>query len=197
MNRAPHDSDQESGKDRLGVRGAAEFEELIHPLYPRIYRWALVITGSHDDADDVTQNTMIRAYRHFSSLENRAAISSWLYRITRNVAIEMMGKAGRRGEKTDRDVARKVVDSGAEERMATTIDMDRLLGIVRTFFEELSERQREVFDLVDLQGYEPAEAATMLEIDAATARTHLMRARRAVRKRILMLHPELVEELGR
>ncbi|MCK4349857.1 MAG: hypothetical protein KAX13_03310 [Candidatus Krumholzibacteria bacterium] len=45
------------------------FEELIGQFYPRIYRWALVITGDPDSADDVTQEAVIRAYRHFGTFK--------------------------------------------------------------------------------------------------------------------------------
>ena len=79
---------------------------------------------------------------------------------------------------------------------AESIDRNQLLEIVRSFFRELSDRQREVFDLVDLQGYRPTEAAEMLGIDAATARTHLLRARRTIRGRILDHYPELLEGAG-
>jgi RNA polymerase sigma-70 factor (ECF subfamily) len=70
----------------------------------------------------------------------------------------------------------------------------RAAALVRAFFAELQGRQREVFDLVDLQGYTPAEAAEMLEIEPPTARVHLLRARRAIRERILAAHPTLMED---
>jgi RNA polymerase sigma factor (sigma-70 family) len=62
--------------------------------------------------------------------------------------------------------------------------------------EELSDRQREVFDLVDLQGIAAVEVGAMLGMEPVTVRSHLFRARRAIRKRILESHPELVEDYG-
>jgi len=188
-----------------GAEDPAAFEKLVRPYYPRIYRWALVLTGSPDDADDVTQEVVIRVYRHFGSFRGEARISTWLYRITRNVAMEMMGWSRRKREVPDTNLVRKAVDSAAAGGPAAgpmagpagEIDRRRLVDIVRAFFRELSGRQREVFDLVDLQGYGPAEAAEMLEIDAATARTHLHRARRAIRSRIMKHYPELMEEMER
>ena len=59
---------------------------------------------------------------------------------------------------------------------------------------QLPERQREVFALVDLQGFKASEAAEMLGLNAVTVRGHLFRARRFVRQKILGTHPELVEE---
>jgi DNA-directed RNA polymerase specialized sigma24 family protein len=51
----------------LSEKPENSFEELIGQFYPRIYRWALVITGDPDSADDVTQEAVIRAYRHFGT----------------------------------------------------------------------------------------------------------------------------------
>ncbi len=96
----------------------------------------------------------------------------------------------------ERISAEEMVADASGATLTDTIDRNQLIEIVRSFFRELSERQREIFDLVDLQGYRPAEAAEMLGIDAATARTHLLRARRTIRGRIVDHYPELLEGAG-
>jgi RNA polymerase sigma-70 factor (ECF subfamily) len=73
-------------------------------------------------------------------------------------------------------------------------DRSDLIGVVRTFFRELPPRQREVFDLGDLQGLPSVEIAERLGIEPVSVRAHLFKARRALRKRILEHHPELAEE---
>ena len=67
---------------------------------------------------------------------------------------------------------------------------------MKTFLEELSERQREIFDLCDLQGFGAVEVSVMLGMEPVTVRSHLFRARKTIRKRILEGHPELVEGYG-
>lgn len=179
-----------------GAPSPGAFAEMVRPFYPKIYRWALVLTGNHDEAEDVTQDAVIRAYRHFDSYRGEASISTWLYRITRNVAVEMMSRKKKRREREAGHLAREALERASVMEQSGTVDSGQLLDIVRAFFSELSRRQREVFDLVDLQGFEPSEAARMLEIDAATARTHLFRARRTIRRRILEHYPELLEVAG-
>jgi RNA polymerase sigma factor (sigma-70 family) len=71
----------------------------------------------------------------------------------------------------------------------------RLVTVVKESLGALSGRQREIFDLVDLQGHSPAEAAALLGLNAATVRVHLLRARRQLRLQILGSHPHLVEDL--
>ena len=69
-----------------------------------------------------------------------------------------------------------------------------VLDLVKALFVELPERQREIFDLVDLQDWSPVEVSQALNMKPVTVRAHLHRARRAMRKRILERHPELMEE---
>ncbi len=69
-----------------------------------------------------------------------------------------------------------------------------LSELVRTFLAELAPGQRQVLDLVDLQGFEPVEVAALLEMNDATVRAHLFKARRTLRRRILAAHPNLLED---
>ena len=66
----------------------------------------------------------------------------------------------------------------------------------RTSCAELRERQREVCERVELQGYAPAEVADMLVMNASTVRVHLLRARRTLRARIVERHPALAEDFS-
>jgi DNA-directed RNA polymerase specialized sigma24 family protein len=61
-------------------------------------------------------------------------------------------------------------------------------------FQELPWRQREVFDLVELQGFDAAHVAELLDIEPVTVRAHLFKARRRLRASILETRPELVED---
>jgi RNA polymerase sigma-70 factor, ECF subfamily len=70
----------------------------------------------------------------------------------------------------------------------------RLASVVRRFLTRLPERQREVFDLVDLQDVPAVEAAAMLGVKPATARVHLFKARRALREHLTAQHAELLGE---
>jgi len=190
----------EEGLDALIERARAgdesAFEGLARRFYERIHRWALAKTGAPDDADDVTQEALVRLYRHIGKFDGRSAFTTWLYQVTRSAAADLHRKRSRRlrlAEKAKREApptAHDPRDEGAGR------DERRVAGLVRTFLEELSERQREVFDLCDLQGYAPAEVGAMLELKPVTVRSHLFRARATIRKRILESHPELVEDYG-
>ena len=68
---------------------------------------------------------------------------------------------------------------------------------IRTLFERLPSRQRQIFDLADLQGFTPTEIGEMLGMNPVTVRANLCKARRAIRSQLIERHPKMVEELGR
>ena len=184
------------------IRGAkagdeAAFEGLVRRHYEQIYRWALARTGDRDEADDVTQETLVRLHRHIGGFDGRSAFSTWLYQVTRSAAADLHRKRSRR-ERLALNVKHEspavAIDPREDEE---TTDERRASDLVKTFLEKLSERQREIFDLVDLQGFSTVEVSAMLKMEPVTVRSHLFRARKAIRRKILESHPELVEGYGR
>lgn len=173
----------------LAVRaGKGEREalgRLAGALRPLICRWALVMTGDPDDAEDVAQIVLTKMMRSMHSFDGRSRVTSWVYRITRNASLDY-----RHGKKRDLRLADKLGQLARAEapRIADPLDeieMKRTLRLIRTLLDELPMRQREVFDLVDLQGLEPKEAADLLEMKPNTLRVHLLRARRRMRREML------------
>lgn len=165
------DADAEGALDAL-VRAAA----------PRVRRWALVQTGDPDTADDVTQEVLIQMVASLDSLRQPERIEPWLYKATRNAAVSLFRRARRRGEVHPLD-AEKLVSAapGPEESRAGT-ELKRLLV---SLFRQLPRRQREVFDLCELQGMTAARTAELLGIRPATVRVNLFKARTALRRRLI------------
>ena len=74
------------------------------------------------------------------------------------------------------------------------VDRERLGDLIAAFVRDLPERQREVFQMSDLQGLSSPEIGRVLELDPGSVRAALLKARRALRRKILEKHPEFVEE---
>jgi RNA polymerase sigma-70 factor, ECF subfamily len=174
----------------------ASLRTLVRRTYRRIYRWALGRTGDPDDAEDVTQEVLIRMHRHLDSWEGRGSIETWLFRITMNEATSLDRKRARwKAEGTDPTRA-PPRGSGelrdAESRRALErVQSRRVLDLVEAFLTELPRAQRQVFQLVDLEGLRPVEVAARMGLSASTVRVHLHRARAGLRRRILEEHPHL------
>ncbi len=170
----------------------AAFEGLVRRYYERIHRWALARTGDPDDADDVAQEALVRLHRHLPGFDGRSQFTTWLYQVTRSAAADLHRKRSRRQRLALR-AKQEAGPAAVNPREIEHTDEKRATGLVKTFLEELSERQREIFDLCDLQGFGSGEVSAMLGMEPVTVRSHLFRARQAIRKRILESHPELVE----
>ena len=182
---------------RAAQAGDADaLEVVVRGLYPLVSRWALVKTGSAQDAEDVTQETMIRVSKYIDRFESRGKITTWAYQITSNAVADHYRRARRHLELLDEEAD---VESQQPETPvhADAIDDSAAARLVRAFFDELPEKQREVFNLVDLQGYRSSEIAEMLGMKPTTVRGHLLRARRFIRKKMLEANPNLVEAYGR
>lgn len=173
---------------------AAAFTSLVRDVYGRVHRWALTLTGDADDADDVVQETLVRLYRYLPGYRGTARFSTWLYGITRHAAVDLRRRAWRR-RLALRALAGRAPAERAEPPPAEPA-LDAAAALVRSFFQELPPRQRQIFDLVDLQGLAPAEAAELLGLKPVSARASLLKARRALRRRMLEAQPGLFEAYG-
>lgn len=178
-------------QEAQGGNGEA-FDRLARHYLPRIRRWALVRTGDLDDADDVVQRTLVQMYRKIGRFRGDADFGSWVYRITANAAHGHF----RQSRSKERVLDRLLLETtGTTESVEAAVPGEGLRELVGMFLTELSDRQREMMDLVDFQGYTPAEAADMLGLNQNTARVHLLRGRRRIRTRILKEDPTFLTTL--
>ncbi len=90
---------------RAAQAGDADaLEAVVRGLYPLVSRWALVKMGSAPDAEDVTQETMIRVSKYINRFESRGKITTWTYRITSNAVADHYRGARRHLELLDDEV---------------------------------------------------------------------------------------------
>ena len=97
-------------------------------------------------------------------------------------------------ERARQEHAAPAAEPSGDDDVAEKLLRARLARLVLDEHRRLPPRQREVFALADVHGHDAGEIAELLGIDRVTVRTNLLRARRAIRKRILDAHPELLEE---
>lgn len=180
---------------RAGDGDREAFDALVRSIHPRLTRLALAKTARGDDVDELVQRTLVRVYRGLPSFRGDSRFTTWLFRIATNTWIDM-----ERARRSRAEVEGPMVE-GMEGVVAAVDDPidDRIargeaVALVRRFVHELAPRQREVLELVDLQGLEPGEAAEAMGVSPSTARVHLHRARRTLRAAVLERHPHVVRE---
>ncbi|MBX9927933.1 MAG: sigma-70 family RNA polymerase sigma factor [Gemmatimonadaceae bacterium] len=167
---------------------APDFRETALPFLPDVYRFARSLTRDAADADDVVQETFLRALRSWRTFIPGSDCRRWLFTICRNVYL-------RSRERAERQVA---LDDGDDEAIAavqahagwvrdgTDVLLARLdLGpAISAALDELSEPFRSAVVLVDLEDHSYEEAAAILEVPVGTVRSRLFRARRLLQERL-------------
>ena len=171
----------------------AALHRLVEDVGRIVRRWALVQTGNPADADEVTQEVLIRMIRYRDALPEPARLSGWLYTVTRNAAADHFRKGTRGRELTDSADTLEAAASDVPDP-AREAARGELGGLLNASFKGLPRRQREVFELVELQGVPAVEAAEILGIRATSVRGNLFKARRNLRRRILAAWPDIGED---
>jgi len=167
---------------------------LVERAYPTVRRWALVQTGDPTEADDLTQDVLVHMIKRLDTFTGASRFTTWLYTVTRNAALDRLRRSETRSRKLEDPRVHADLSPAVADDPATATDRSHLRTVLRAYFDELPERQREVFDLADLQGIPSPEIAERLGIEPVSVRANLFRARRTLRARILADHPELAEE---
>lgn len=181
-----------------GAREGSEeaFDRLALAVLPRVRRWALIRTGDPDDADEVAQRVLIRLHESLRSFRGEARVSSWLYRITARAAADLHRSRANRDRKREALELEQAGMRSVRRDPSEELEARQAADLVQRFFQELSDNQRQVFDLVDLQGHRPSEAAELMRMNPKTLRVHLHRARRTIRQALIEADPSLAKEYG-
>ena len=126
-------------------------------------------------------------HRKMSQYSGESRCEGWVYGITRNVALQRRRKkSGERGCPSLRFQESKASTTRTPERVSTGSESPPTSG---TSSSDCRLRQREVFDLVDLQGHDPAEVAKVIGMKPATVRANLFKARASIRAHLVESHP--------
>ena len=171
---------------RRAMAGDQEAQRaLLEAWLPRIRRWALIAAGDPVLAEDGVQEALIRIVRHLSRVDPTRPLGPWLKTITvRACRTEHTRERRHLHEVESDEEAPTEPTSGPDQRL----DLHRARAQVVAAFSGLSPRQRELVDLVDLQGFTPTEVASQLGLSPGAVRGQLFQARRALRAHLASHH---------
>jgi RNA polymerase sigma-70 factor (ECF subfamily) len=185
---------------RAGDR--VEFSRLVEAYSGKLYRLALKMLGNQQDAEDILQETFIKAFRHLNSFDGRSNLSTWLYRIATNEALMKLRKKKPDTVSIDEPVETmegeqeplQIVDwccLPEDELMSTEAraNLDRSV-------QKLPESLRAVFVLRDIEGLSTRETAEVLDISEAAVKTRLSRARFQLRELLSAYYAERMSSVA-
>jgi RNA polymerase sigma-70 factor (ECF subfamily) len=163
---------------RRARRGdAAAFTELIGRHDERLRGLAFHLLGDRELMDDVMQEAYLKAFRALPGFKGRASVGTWLYRLTYNACLDELRRTRRRPPAASLD---EIAEPGAD-----ATDPGELLASraeLRAALMELPAGERAAVWLVDVVGFDYAEAATMMATPEGTVASRLSRARTALRR---------------
>jgi len=177
-------------------RPLAGFEELATPLFDALYNFACWLAHDASDAEDLVQETYLKALRSFPSFQPGTNFRAWMFRILRNNFLSSCSKLERRmtvAMDSDEDGPELAVDTETPE----TILMNRFNSkLVQRAIDDLPVHYRETLLLCEVEEMSYQEIAEILSIPMGTVMSRLARARKSVRKSLLSASAPLPRELS-
>jgi RNA polymerase sigma-70 factor (ECF subfamily) len=172
---------------RLKSGDTAEFERLVRVCEARVYNLALRYTNNEADAADVAQEVFLRVYRALPDFKGDSAVTTWVYRITVNTAIDSTRRRGRRKEITLTTPGDE--DENAPQREITDetyspegeYEKTELREEIGAAIAALSDEHRAVIILRDVNGMSYDEIGDILKLSEGTVKSRLFRARDKLR----------------
>lgn len=166
---------------KAGDQGA--FGELVRRYRPRIFALALHLTSNESEADDVTQEVFLGAYRALDRFQGRSHFFTWVYRMTVNRSLNARRDKKRRRETTmdDPRVARAVAVD-ARGNPARAAELRQTYTLLLTELDRLPASMRTSVVLVALQGLSHGEAAIVQKCSEGTVAWRIHEARQRLRK---------------
>jgi RNA polymerase sigma-70 factor (ECF subfamily) len=186
--------------ERLRAGDGTALESLMERFAPRVYRVAQAVTRSAPDAEEVAQDVFLTLFRKAASFEGRAALGTWLYRITVNTALnKRRGKRAQVEEPLENHLPAYTVDGhrdGARSYLLADWSQmpDEVLlsregrEVVRAAVERLPAHYRAVLILRDVEELSSEEVSEVMGESVASVKSRLHRARMALREQLTRVY---------
>lgn len=199
-------SDQDRTEEQFSLEALqngdqVEFAKIVEAYSGYIYRLALKMLQNSQDAEDILQETFIKAYKALPKFDGRSKISTWLYRIATNEALMFLRR------KRPDTISMEVPQEDEDEEFVRPIEIvdwcclpegelmsDEARKYLDQSVDELPERLRMTFILRDIEGLSTKETAEILEIRETAVKTRLHRARLQLRENLSVYYKERVQE---
>jgi len=157
------------------------FEQLIKENEPKIINLIYGMTGDYHIAQDLAQETFIKAFQSRQSFNGQSKISTWLYRIAVNTTIDYQRKSSVRKENPAEEIESTTTETQDPDKTCQKTAMRKMLFRA---ISQLPEQQREIYTLREINGCSTKEVAEVLNISIDLAKWRLHKARTMIRKQL-------------
>lgn len=175
----------------LAAKGGdlSAFEELFTRHRTMVYRFVFQMVGRRDDAEDIVQEVFLRAYNNLDRYRDEARFTTWILRIATNLGTDRARMSNRRQHLEQQEARTGLVwmTEGETDDPIENLEMDRKILALRKALAALPEHHRKVVILRDIEERAYDEIAEILGCTVGGAKLRVLRARRALRDRMIPL----------
>lgn len=162
------------------------FEELVSLYEKKVYNYCFRMTNNKEDAEDLTQEVFIKVFKSLQSFKGNSQLSTWIYRIAHNICIDKFRKSKvtlvslspSKEKEDDREMDLPSPEPSPEDKLLTKEHRE----LVQSCINGLKPEYRSVIVLRDIQHYSYEEIADILNVPLGTVKSHISRARLALRE---------------
>lgn len=183
----------ESRDDRQLVDAALQgdslaFEEIVRRKTGKVYGLCYRIAANAEDAKDISQLVFVKLWENLEKYDSAYAFDTWLYRMVTNVGIDFLRSRQSREQAVNASL--RLVKTTADEQQSSSLQRKEVETIFHDVTSTLSEKQKVIFVMREMQDIPSAEISRILGCRESTVRNHLFNARKIMQQQLQRKYPE-------
>lgn len=160
------------------------FKSRVLPAKDKMYRFAQRLLKDDEEAKDIVQEAMIRVWNKRDEMHTYLNMEAWCMRIVRNLSLDRLKSKQYNSDRLDNTY--NLSSPGANPEQKTEID--NTMENIHNFIANLPDKQRQIMQLRDIEGFSYKEIGDILNLDANNVKVNLFRARKSVRQDLLNIN---------
>jgi RNA polymerase sigma-70 factor (ECF subfamily) len=158
-----------------------EFKHTVLPLKNKLYRFALSFLHNEDEARDVVQEVMIKAWDRRNDLARYRSVDAWCMQIVRNMSLNRL-KSGHYSKTEKLAKAQRL--SNGQQSPYEQAEITDVMQNIRRFMHDLPSLQQQILQLRDVEGHSYEEISVALDVSLGQVKINLYRARQSLKKNL-------------
>lgn len=164
--------------------GKVDFHNDVLPLKDKVFRLVLRMTMDRTEAEDITQDTLVRAWERREEWQKIENMEAWLLTIARRLALDKLKVRSSKLKAESSMVNAQWSMVNGEIAIDEQLDLQQRVEAVRRMMDELPEVQRTIMELRDIEGLRYDEIATITDLSETQVKVYLHRARKKIRENL-------------
>jgi len=160
------------------------FKSRVLPAKDKMYRFACRLLKDEDEAKDIVQEAMIRVWKKREDMHTYLNMEAWCMRIVRNLSLDRLKSKQYNTNRLEEGF--DLISAGVNPAQRTEID--NTMENIHNFITKLPEKQKQIIQLRDIEGFSYNEIGEILNLDANNVKVNLFRARKSVRENLLNIN---------